>query len=177
MAWTDQLCQQLQTEMNRSKDIEQQLQFNNQMLEQKVKERTFDLEQIHKALQDQQANLVLAHEVAGLKPWDWDIKHRLITLTNEHQQLKMSGSKAHHHKLQQLIHPDDLAHFRNTMKQHLRGQTDRYEVTYRVQQSNGKWVWVHDVGRVIERDPETRRPLRMVGIRRDIHQEKLIRNA
>ncbi|MCO8108624.1 EAL domain-containing protein [Acinetobacter indicus] len=172
VAWTDQLCQQLQTEMNRSKDIEQQLQFNNQMLEQKVKERTFDLEQIHKALQDQQANLVLAHEVAGLKPWDWDIKHRLITLTNEHQQLKMSDSKAHHHKLQQLIHPDDLAHFRNTMKQHLRGQTDRYEVTYRVQQSNGKWVWVHDVGRVIERDPETRRPLRMVGIRRDIHQEK-----
>src|SRR5690606_9988603 len=40
--WTDELCQQLQDEVNKSRDIELQLQLGNQILEQKVKERTFD---------------------------------------------------------------------------------------------------------------------------------------
>ncbi len=38
--WTEELCQQLQREVNKSKDIEAQLQFNNHLLEQKVRERT-----------------------------------------------------------------------------------------------------------------------------------------
>ena len=80
VAWTDQLCQQLQVEMNKSKDIELQLQFNNQMLEQKVRERTFDLEQIHRDLQNQQHSLLLAHEAAGLKAWDWNIRERSIII-------------------------------------------------------------------------------------------------
>lgn len=40
--WTDELCKQLQAEINKSKDIELQLQLNNQLL-QKVKERTVDI--------------------------------------------------------------------------------------------------------------------------------------
>lgn len=170
--WTDQLCQQLQAEMNKSKDIEQQLQFNNQMLEQKVRERTFDLEQIHRDLQNQQHNLILAHEAAGLKPWDWNIRDRSIVISDRHQQTRLENSKKHRNKLKQMIHPDDVMHFHSTMKQHLRGLSERYEATYRIQQ-NGKWCWVQDIGRVIERDPTTHKPLRMVGIRRDIHQERL----
>lgn len=170
--WTDQLCQQLQAEVNKSKDIEQQLQFNNQMLEQKVRERTFDLEQIHRDLQNQQHNLILAHEAAGLKPWDWNIRDRSIVISDGHQQTRLENSKKHRNKLKQMIHPDDVMHFHSTMKQHLRGLSERYEATYRIQQ-NGKWCWVQDIGRVIERDPTTHKPLRMVGIRRDIHQERL----
>ena len=44
--------------MNKSKDIELQLQFNNQMLEQKVRERTFDSEQTHQNLINQQHSLI-----------------------------------------------------------------------------------------------------------------------
>lgn len=58
------------------------------------------------------------------------------------------------------------------MKSHLRGHSDRYEATYRVQHNNGKWYWVHDTGRVIARDPINQKPLQMVGIRRDIQHEK-----
>ena len=52
------LCQQLQREVNKSKDIEAQLQFNNHLLEQKVRERTFDLTEIN--------NLLEATEIDGI---------------------------------------------------------------------------------------------------------------
>ncbi|MGE8541346.1 GGDEF domain-containing phosphodiesterase [Acinetobacter sp. ANC 3813] len=173
VVWTDDLCKQLKNEINHSKDIEMQLQLNNQLLEQKVKERTFDIEQMNKNLEDQQQNLQLAHEMAGLRPWDWNIKERKISLTNNHKEITQRGSKEHHHQLLQTIHPDDVISFKDAMKQHLRGQNDRYESTYRVQNNlTGKWSWVHDIGHVIARDPKTNRPIRMVGIRRDIHQER-----
>ena len=47
VAWTDELCKQLQTEVNKSKDIKLELQLSNQLLEQKVRERTYDIEQIN----------------------------------------------------------------------------------------------------------------------------------
>jgi len=172
VAWTDELCKQLQTEVNKSKDIELELQLSNQLLEQKVRERTYDIEQINIDLKNQQQNLELTHEIAGIRPWDWNIKDRSILLTNHKDEKVQRKSSEHHLQLQHMIHPDDLAAFKSNMKQHLRGKTERYEVTYRIQQAPGVWSWVHDVGRVISRDPETHRPLRMVGILRDIQQER-----
>ncbi len=169
---TEELCDQLQNEMNKSKEIELQLQQNNQQLEQKIQERTFDIEQMNRNLENQQQNLDLAHEIAGLKPWDWNIKERHISVSNYQQQKKRKHSKEHSIQLQNIIHPDDLLCFKTALKQHLRAETDRYEATYRVQQSNGDWTWVHDIGRVIERNPSNKKPLRMVGIQRDIHQER-----
>ncbi|WP_244782639.1 bifunctional diguanylate cyclase/phosphodiesterase [Acinetobacter sp. F-1] len=173
VAWTDELCQQLQTEVNKSKDIELQLQLNNQLLEQKVRERTYNIEQINHHLKNQQQNLDLAHEIAGIRPWDWNIKDRLITLTNHKDEKILRDSKDHHLQLEHLIHPDDLDYFKRNMKQHLRGQIERYDATYRILLSDGSWNWVHDIGRVISRDPKNNKPLRMVGIRRDIQQERI----
>ncbi|WP_436915196.1 EAL domain-containing protein [Acinetobacter gandensis] len=170
--WTDELCQQLQDEVNKSRDIEMQLQLGNQLLEQKVKERTFDIETMNKDLENQQENLVLAHEIAGLRPWDWNVKERRISVTNHKHEKSLRSSKDHQIQLQHVIHPDDVMHFKTEITRHLRGLTDRYEATYRIQNSNGKWNWVHDIGRVITRDPNNKKPLRMVGIRRDIHQER-----
>lgn len=173
VVWTDELCQQLQTEVNKSKDIELQLQLNNQLLEQKVRERTYDIEQINHHLKNQQQNLQLAHEIAGIRPWDWNIQDRTITLTNHKDEKILRDSKDHHLQLEYLIHPDDLDYFKSNMKQHLRGRIERYDVTYRIQLSDGSWSWVHDIGRVIQRDPKNNKPLRMVGIRRDIQQERI----
>lgn len=170
--WTDELCKQLQAEINKSKDIELQLQLNNQLLEQKVKERTADIAKMNADLENQQQNLVLAHEIAGLRPWDWNIKDREILVTDSKQQKTLKPSKLHHHQLQNIIHLDDIEQFKHAMKQHLRGHSPLYEASYRIQNSNGKWKWVHDIGRVIARDPVNKKPLRMVGIRRDIHQER-----
>lgn len=172
VAWADELCQQLTTEVDKSKNIELQLQLNNQLLEQKVRERTYAIEQINHDLKNQQQNLELAHEIAGIRPWDWNIQERSILVTNHKDEKVQRTSKDHKMQLQHLIHPDDLAAIKTSLKRHLRGQTERYEVNYRIQQASGGWSWVHDVGRVISRDPHNNRPLRMVGIRRDIQQER-----
>ena len=96
-----------------------------------------------------------------------------LLVTGSRSITRLENTKQHRNKLQQLIHPDDVPHFHQTMKQHLRGQTERYQATYRIQHNSGQWYWVQDIGRVIERDPVTNKPLRMVGVRRDIHQERI----
>lgn len=171
--WTEALCQQLQEEMNRSKEIEQELHQHNQLLEQKVKERTFDIERINSRLERSHQNLELAHETAGIGSWDWDIANRFVETTNfSNSSFESKDSKSHHYNLTQAIHPDDLLSFKTAMKMHLRGFSERYESVYRIKNKTQGWVWVQDLGRVIQRDPKTNKPQRMVGIRRNINDEK-----
>ncbi len=54
----------------------------------------------------------------------------------------------------------------------MEGKSDHFNITFRILRRNGSWRWIHDVGRVISRDPKTNKALRMVGMTRDIHQEK-----
>ncbi|EPF87749.1 histidine kinase [Acinetobacter gyllenbergii] len=170
--WTEELCQQLQREVNKSKDIEAQLQFNNHLLEQKVRERTFDLTQMNESLEEHRQNLSFAHETAGIRPWDWNLESHTVGVTNAHSQAVTRNSENHYTLLHKIIHPDDIERVKNTLYNHLCGQTKRYEETFRIKRHNGEWTWIHDVGQVILRDPKDDTPLRMVGIHRDINQEK-----
>ncbi|HDV0768562.1 TPA: EAL domain-containing protein, partial [Acinetobacter baumannii] len=70
------------------------------------------------------------------------------------------------------IHPNDRKLFDERLKEHLEGKSDHFNITFRILRRNGSWRWIHDVGRVISRDPKTNKALRMVGMTRDIHQEK-----
>ena len=70
-----------QQEVNKSKDIEAQLQFNNHLLEQKVRERTYDLTKMNERLESHHHNLAFAHETAGIRPWDWDIEKQKLEIT------------------------------------------------------------------------------------------------
>ncbi len=170
--WTDELCQQLQREVNKSKDIEAQLQFNNHLLEQKVRERTFDLTQMNESLEEHRQNLTFAHETAGIRPWDWNLENHTVGITNAHSQAVTRNSANHYALLHKIIHPEDIERVKNTLYSHLCGQTKRYEETFRIKRHNGEWTWIHDVGQVILRNPKDGTPLRMVGIHRDIHQER-----
>lgn len=75
------------------------------------------------------------------------------------------------HLLDALIHPDDLPGVRARLEAHLEGLTSVYEAEYRLRTRRGEWRWVHDRGRVIERDAG-RRPLRMTGMQTDVTDRK-----
>ena len=169
--WTDELYQQLQLEMEKSKEIELQLQLHNQLLEQKVKERTYDIENMNDRLENHAQNLRLAHEIAGIRPWSWDIEHRKIEITTPEQDKVIKDWKLHQRYLEEIVHPDDLIPVKRALYRHLRGYSERFDVVVRIQQ-NDQWCWVQEVGQVVTRHPKTNIPLRMVGIRRDISQEK-----
>lgn len=162
---------QLQTEVEKSKFIENELQLNNQLLEQKVKERTYDINKIKDRLENHQANLDFAHETAGIHSWLWNIEKRTIELSGVQTGIRVLQYENANEQLNLFIHPDDQPHYHSLLRKHLRGETERFEAIYRIRK-NDTWSWIKDVGKVISRDSETKKPLRMVGIHRDIEQEK-----
>ncbi len=170
---TDKICQQLQQEMHKSKEIEIQLQMNNQLLEKKVQERIQDIQKINERLEHYSQNLTLAHEIAGIRAWNWDIANRLIEISSDTQHKNpIAVCKQHQYAVENMIHPEDRQLARHTLKRHLKGYTERFELILRIKNDQGAWIWVQELGRVILRDPKTKKPLRMVGMRRDIDQEQ-----
>lgn len=61
-----------------------------------------------------------------------------------------------------LAHPDDLTESGERLRAHFRGETEQYDFVCRMRHKQGRWVWVHDRGRVLSRDAEGK-PLWMAG--------------
>lgn len=171
---TEQAYRQIEQEMLERKAVEWKLQQTNQRLEEKVKERTFDIQMMNASLERSKQNLEMAHQTAGIGSWDWDIKNRIIQTSNFDQILGYNNEEINLYArdIGRFIHPEDFQSVRKSISLHLRNHTERYESTYRIRHKDGYWVWVQDLGRVIQRDAVTQQPLRMVGIRRNINEEK-----
>lgn len=162
------LRNKLQQEVIATETMQEQLDFNNLLLETKVIARTQNIKQLNDHLSNQQTNLNFAHETAGIHSWLWNIEDKTYTFSRNLQEFDEEISLGT--KNDCTIHPDDLDNYKKEMRKHLRGLTDRFEATYRVKQDN-QWIWIQDIGRVILRHPVSRKPLRMVGIFRDIQKE------
>ncbi|NHK99118.1 PAS domain S-box protein [Rubrivivax benzoatilyticus] len=65
------------------------------------------------------------------------------------------------------LHPDDRDSVLEAERRHLEGHSPAYEVLYRLRHADGRWIWVLDRGKVLQRDADGR-PLRMAGTLLDI---------
>jgi len=65
------------------------------------------------------------------------------------------------------LHPDDRDTVIAAEQRHLDGRSPAYEVVYRLRHADGRWLWVLDRGKVLQRGPDGR-PLRMSGTLLDI---------
>jgi len=151
---------QLSGEIQHRRQAEQQLRNSHDALEHRVAQRTTELQQT-------QARLSMALEASALGLWDWDLRtdivhhsHLLEIFGLPETQLTMTGG------LKPRVHPDDVERVRDALISHFKHATP-YCVEYRVKHQDGRWVWVEDNGRAVERDG-ARRALRMIGTRRDI---------
>jgi PAS domain S-box-containing protein len=70
-----------------------------------------------------------------------------------------------------LGHPDDLAGSGKLVEAHFRGELPYYECEARMRHKDGRWIWVHDRGRVVTYTPEGL-PLKMVGTHAEITARK-----
>ncbi|MEO8666940.1 MAG: PAS domain-containing protein [Bauldia sp.] len=70
-----------------------------------------------------------------------------------------------------MVHPEDLDRVLAHNREVLTGETGEFECEYRMHHRNGRWLWVLDRGRVIERDADGT-PLRMIGTYTDITQRR-----
>ncbi len=66
-----------------------------------------------------------------------------------------------------LCHPDDLAASFGLIDRHARGLSPFYDIECRMRHRDGRWVWVHDRGKIVERTPDGR-PARMTGTHEEV---------
>lgn len=171
---TEHINSQLEEEMRQRIYTEEKLQESNMHLEEKILERTRDLTETNLQLQSSQQRLEMAHSAGGIGTWDWDITARKMHSTNIEQILgyKNDEMDAFLGDMSKVVHPEDYPTVRKAIAAHLLNHTDRYEAEFRMRHKYGYWVWVQDMGRVVQRNPKTRFAERMVGVRRNITAEK-----
>ena len=121
---------------------------------------------------DVQLRYALTEASDGL--WDWNL------LTNEvffSPQLKRMLGYGPHEMTPTLetwannVHPEDASRVRRALQEHTQGLRERYEAEYRLRNRNGHYLWVHDRGRVCERDAQGQ-PTRVVGMVQNITDRK-----
>lgn len=141
---------------------------HTQSLKQQIKQQHSELKEAQHHLARHHHDLHFTRENASINTWTWNIdKHTLEILDPHlHLDIEYTGDKAHF-----IIHPEDRIQYRKKMRQYLYGNSDRFDLQYRVKK-NDQWFWIHDVGKITARDPVNHTPKQMMGIFRDINDEK-----
>jgi len=76
----------------------------------------------------------------------------------------------------QRVHVDDWPAARAALVAHLKGTSPSYQGEYRVRHKDGRWIWILDRGKVVERDASGK-ALRAVGTLMDITDRKRAQEA
>jgi PAS domain S-box-containing protein len=119
--------------------------------------------------------LRLALEASGDGAWDWDMVGGRIEISRsliERIGLAWARLPDRLDRLEALMHPLDRGEFRLRLDEHLEGRSAAFACEYRLRNRGGEWRWIEVRGRVVERDPSTDAPLRMVGTGRDVSARK-----
>jgi diguanylate cyclase (GGDEF)-like protein/PAS domain S-box-containing protein len=135
-------------------------------------------EHARRALHEDALRLAYALDGANDGLWDWHLPSganffsvrasRMFGYTPEE-----FSSRAH---WSQLVHPDDLGAAQAAFDAHVAGETPFYEAEIRCRHRDGRWIWIHDRGKVVERDPDGT-AIRAVGTYADISDRKRLEKA
>lgn len=139
----------------------------NEILEQRVQERTAELEQEIVHCQKIQARLELAQKAAKTGTFEWNLQTNEITWTSEVEALyglaPGSFGGQYEHWIE-LLHPDDRTKIESaTINQ--RG----LDTEFRILHPNGNTRWIAVQSSLVS---EPSQPLRMLGIQMDITEKK-----
>ncbi|PKL18028.1 MAG: hypothetical protein CVV49_08110 [Spirochaetae bacterium HGW-Spirochaetae-5] len=107
--------------------------------------------------------------------WDWKVQTGELVLNERWAEIigytLKEISPVNIETWVRFVHPDDLVLSNRELERHFSGETDFYDAEVRMKHKSGNWVWVHDRGRVFERDNDGR-PLRVSGTHADITDRK-----
>ena len=129
---------------------------------------------IEQQLSKSEERLRLALEGAQEGIWDIDFMQN-TTYTNP-KWLEMLGYDPQkiNYSLdfwKKMIHPEDRKKVVDLFNRHIRGDLPFYEAVYRTQTADGKYRWVLDHGKVVDRDLN-QNPVRAIGTKLDITDRK-----
>lgn len=170
---SDQLNLKLAKEIEQRRRAEDELREIQIDLENRVAQRSLELDAANQALSKSEARLALALKASELGLWDWNLQTDEVhhTQIQELFGLEPEQVTALLRHLKPRLHPEDLPALKRALVEHLKGRTEDYQIEYRVRHGDGHWVWIEDRGRAVER-ARNGRVIRMVGTRRDISVSK-----
>ncbi|MEQ8850327.1 MAG: PAS domain-containing protein [Phycisphaerales bacterium] len=123
--------------------------------------------------------LGLASSAARIGLWDWELDAEQVSCDNTFYEIlgyEPGEIDVSTKRWPSLCHPADLAAHRDAMRRCRAPGVDRYDCEYRILNKAGAWVWVREVGEVIERTPMGT-PRRMTGACIDIDAPKRLNTA
>lgn len=71
-----------------------------------------------------------------------------------------------------IIHPDDYERVMNHFELYTSGKIEKYCIEYRCKQADGKYLWIVDRGKIVDRNPDGT-VARMIGAHQSIHDQKM----
>lgn len=128
------------------------------------------------AMRAQQEILSLAVSGAGLGIWHWDLVEDRVGWNPRMQQILGYPDGAltpRSETWQKLIHPDDLAGWGASLRQHLRDESHEHRLSVRLRHHSGRWVWILFAGRAADRSVHGR-VLRLAGVAMDVNAQKAL---
>ncbi|MDQ1275152.1 MAG: hypothetical protein QG610_725 [Euryarchaeota archaeon] len=139
-------------------------------LEEKIKERTAELENAYNSLKESERSLAEAQKLAHVGSYDWNIvtndeywSGELYDIFGLDPKLKLN-----HDMFLKYIHPEDLDYVNHAINGALNGKP--YHIDYRIILPNGEERIIYSQGGVIFN--EKNKPIRMRGIVQDITEHK-----
>ena len=125
-------------------------------------------------LKEVNERLELAVEGANIGVWDWNARDNSVHYNKNWAQMlgyQVSELENNLNTWLEIVHPEDKKQALEDINNHLNGDTKVYFNEHRLKTKSGKWKWIRDIGKVIDRDKEGN-PLRIVGVHIDIDKQK-----
>ena len=159
------------------KKAEKALKEAHETLEEKVKERTDELEKAYNLLKESEKGLAEAQKMAHIGNWLWDLITNEFYCSEELYSifgLKPQEIDAPYKEVFKYIHPEDREYVTNSILEALNGK--RYDaVDFRIILDDGTERALHTQGEVIFNEKST--PIRMKGTVQDITESKQMEEA
>jgi len=128
------------------------------------------LRESEKRLRETTAQLTFVLEGSNDGTWDWHIPSGHVTYSRRWASMlgyDVAELEQNVSVWERLVHPDDMAGVMASLQAHLTGASEHYECEHRIRHKDGRWIWVLDRGRVVERDAQGQ-PLRAAGTHTDV---------
>jgi PAS domain S-box-containing protein len=134
--------------------------------------------QAEEALRESEERLRLAVDATAQTIWDWDLERNGITWSGYDLEAHLGLAPGTFGRRQEsflaLVHPEDREFVERSVNSALAGGPE-YDIEFRYVRTDGSICWVTSRGKVV-RDTDGK-PIRMIGVSRDITERKLAEEA
>ncbi|GAB3041584.1 GGDEF domain-containing phosphodiesterase [Acinetobacter apis] len=162
--------QNLNTKLEKMLQTQHDLEGKNEHTQQQLDQYQHQLSDQISLIYKQQHIIELAKKTTYNHTWEWDITAGIFK-ENDQFFATLKNDAIIEKYLEGIIHPDDIAIFLKQLKHHFIHQDEIFQCECRIFHGN-TWVWFAAIGQIIQNKPGTVEPTFMIGLFKNIEQQK-----